>query len=214
MGFMGFYSTVPSSGLATKLNARDLRFEIQIFDHERIEKQLLTPSGLNIAKRFFPRSFDTWQQEHPAPAKIFHEEPALSCIYCSKSLLHPDPHGIVVVWKSAEPAGHDHTAHVYWCCKGQCDRSLRMHFRRPGIYDAWEDIPDLIVPIAYIRWVTVMFNQLQNGKKFSDDAFENMKTLILNLFPLVARHMSAQEKDRISHLSAIPHYLGGWGYDD
>jgi hypothetical protein len=56
-GFLAFYSTVPSSGLAAKLNAPGLPFGVEIFDQERIEKQLLTPSGLTLAQRFFPSSF-------------------------------------------------------------------------------------------------------------------------------------------------------------
>src|SRR5205823_3247505 len=91
-GFLAFYSTVPSSGLAAKLNASDLSFEVQIFDHEKIEKHLLTPSGIALAKRFFPASLAAWQKEHPGVAKIFDDEPVLSCWYCKKSLLHPKPH--------------------------------------------------------------------------------------------------------------------------
>jgi hypothetical protein len=211
-GFLGFYSTVPSSGLATKLNASDLTFEVQIFDHERIEKQLLGPSGLALAKRFFPVSFSAWQKEHPTPAKVFGDEPILTCCYCNKSLLHPKPHGIVVIWTSFE-AEKKHTEHFYWCCKGQCDQALREKYRRKGMWDGWEDIPDLVAPIAYVRWVTVIFNQLHRGDGFSKEAFENIKSLLLNLFPLIARDMTAKERQRISDLSVIPHYLGGWGYD-
>jgi hypothetical protein len=212
-GFLGFYSTVPSSGLATKLNALDLPFEVQVFDHERIEKHLLAPAGAALTKRFFPVSFTTWQKENPGISKIFDEEPALSCCYCGKSLLHPKTHGIVVVWTSVSTAEKSGTTeHVYWCCKGRCDRALKEKYWHKGIVDGWEDIPDMVAPIAYIRWVMVTFNQFQRGEKFTDEAFESMKTLLLNLYPLVARDMTASERDRISALSAIPNYLGGWGY--
>ena len=82
-GFLGFYSTVPSAVLAAKLNASGLPFEVQVFDAEKIERQLLSSSqGAELAKRFFP----------------FSEEPELSCAYCGTSLLEPKPHGIVAVW--------------------------------------------------------------------------------------------------------------------
>jgi hypothetical protein len=211
-GFLGFYSTVPSSGLATKLNAPDLPFEVQVFDHERIEKQLLTPSGAALAKRFFPASFATWQKEHPSPAKIFDDKPALPCHYCKKDLLHPKPRGIVVIWSSYKEETKQ-TEHFYWCCQGQCDRTLQARYRRKGIIDGWDDIPDIIIPIAYVRWVTVTLNQLHRGDQWSKEAFENMKTFLLNLFPLVARDMTDAERKRISDLGVIPHYLGGWGYE-
>lgn len=212
-GFLGFYSTVPSSGLATKLNVSELPFEVQVFDNEKMEKHLLTASGLPLAKRFFPVSVGAWQREHPGIAKIFANEPTLDCWYCKKSLLHPELHGIVVILTSlSQDKKPRETKHVYWCCKGQCDRALEQRYSGDECVDGWDDIPDIIAPVAYIRWVTVILNQLQRGDKFSDEAFKSIKDLLLNLFPLVARDMTEKERNRISDLSAIPHYLGGWGY--
>lgn len=64
-GFIGFYSTLPQSFLAQRLE--DLRIkgsiEFQLFDRERIERDLLNthPSeGLEIAMRYFPESFKKW----------------------------------------------------------------------------------------------------------------------------------------------------------
>lgn len=34
-GFLGFYSTIPSSGLAAKLNATGLPFEVEVFNREK-----------------------------------------------------------------------------------------------------------------------------------------------------------------------------------
>jgi len=212
-GYMAFYSTVPSSGLATKLNAPDLPFEVQIFDQEKIERYLLKPAGIGVAKRFFPASFARWNKEHPKVAKIFAEEPQLSCCYCSKSLLLPKPHGIVVVWSSMSSSGKPRTTeHVYWCCNGQCDRALKEKHWRRDIVDGWEDIRDLLAPIAYIRWMLATINQLQRGDKFTEDAIKNTRDFLLNLFPFVARDMTESERERISQLSIIPSYLGGWGY--
>jgi hypothetical protein len=216
--FLGFYSTIPSSGLATKLNATGLPFEVQVFDAERIEKQLLmSSSGLALAKRFFPVSLARWLKEHPSPAKIFREEPVLFCDYCHKSLLHPEPDGIVVVWNSFLLDGEvtrKHTEHVYWCCKGACDKALQQEHRRKDLNDGWEDIPDLIIPVTYLRWFITMFNEFHRGTTYSDEALESMKELLLNLFPLVCRDMTEKEKERIKNLGMVPDYLGGWGHDD
>lgn len=214
-GFMGFYSTIPSSGLATKLNAKGLPFEVQVYDPEGIERRLLTPSGLGLAKRFFPVSFAEWQREHPSPAKIFRDKPILTCLYCKKNLLKPKPRGIIVVWTSVptdDQSEKKHTEHVYWCCKGLCDKALKAKFRQKGLIDGWEDIPDLIIPLVYIRWLMAMLNEFKGGMTYSDDALKNSKTFLLNLFPLVSRHMTAGEKERIKTLQMIPHYLGGLGY--
>jgi hypothetical protein len=217
-GFLGFYSTIPSSGLAAKLNASSLPFQTQVFDAEKIERHLVSSSaGAVLAQRFFPVSISKWKMEHPAPAKLFREEPALSCVYCGKSLLDPKPHGIVVVWTTLsrnEELRKERTEFLYWCCKGPCDKVLQQRYYRKGIIDGWEDIADLIIPVTYIRWVMVMLNRLHGGMTCSDEAFKNVKTLLLNLFPLVSRDMRAKEKERIDGLSVIPSYLGGWGFDD
>jgi hypothetical protein len=108
-GISRVYSTVRSSGLATKLTAPDLRFEIETYDQAKIEKQLLAmAAGVALAKRYFPISIAAWVKEHPTPAKIFREEPDLLCMACRKDLMLPKPSGIVVVWE-----GGRKTEHVY-----------------------------------------------------------------------------------------------------
>jgi hypothetical protein len=69
-GFMGFYSTLPSSGLSAKLNAAP-PFEVQVYNSERIERELLkSETGADLARRFFPKSFAAWGKEHHAPAHL------------------------------------------------------------------------------------------------------------------------------------------------
>ena len=214
-GFLALYSTVPSSGLAATLNA-NLPFEIMIYDPEKIERDLLSSSkGLELAKRFFPLSMARWAAEHPSPANIFGEEPDLSCHYCRKSLLVPEIHGIVVVWTRRRPEGespNEETVAVYWCCNDRCDQALAARYRHERFSDSWEDIPDLTIPIVYLRWIMSMLNELRGGDRYSDEAFDNMKKLLINLFPLVSRHMTTDEKARVQSLTMIPWYLGGMGH--
>jgi Restriction endonuclease len=216
-GFIGFYSTIMSSGLAAKLNAPRLPFGVKIFDREAIERQLLTPSEIGLARRFFPLSFAKWLQENPRAAKIFSEDSELNCAYCKKSLLHPNLHGIIVVWTSKVDGETERTEGVYWCCKGQCDKALQQKYRQKhnsdSCIDGWEDIPDLIVPVAYVRMVITTLNDFHRGMKYSDEAFENMRKFLMNLFPLVSRETTTNEKEHINDLSMIPAYLGGWGYE-
>ena len=213
-GFLGIYSTLPSSGLAAKLNASGLPFEVQVYDHEKIEKQLLSSKGALLAQRFFPSSWLRWKKEHPTPAKIFREEPELLCAYCKRSLLTPKPHGIVVSWttlRDSEPTRKKHTERVYWCCKGKCDLVLKRKYYREGIIDRWEDISDLIIPIVYIRWVMVMLNELHGGDTYSKEALNNSKELLLNLFPLVSRDMTDAREGSHQEFgddSSLPRWLG------
>ena len=212
-GFMGFYSTLPSSGLATKLNAHDLPYEVQVYDSARIESQLLdSPAGITLSRRYFPASTAAWSREHPAPAKLFNDAPDLLCAHCQRSLLFPEPSGIVVEWSKI---GSDYSVEsvetVHWCCKGGCDQALKRRHSREGLVDGWEDIPDIIAPIAYLRWFVGIIERINSGETYTDSALADMKRLLINLFPHVSREMTEAEKERIQALSTIPAALGGWG---
>jgi hypothetical protein len=63
-GFIGFYSTVPSSGLTSKLERYKTNGKLiyKIINYTDIEKNLLnTSTGRNIAKRYFPISYNKWE---------------------------------------------------------------------------------------------------------------------------------------------------------
>lgn len=214
-GFLGFYSTVPSAGLGAKLHAPGLPFEVQVFEAEKIERQLLlSREGEQLAKRFFPASLQKWKKEHPVPAKLFSEDPELSCAYCGKSLFQPKANGIVVIWTRTgrkEERSNERTERVYWCCKGNCDAMLSRRYGGDGITDGWEDISDLIIPVIYIRWVMTTLNEFHRGMTYSDEALEGMKTLLVHLFPLISRELTTEEKERVRTLSMIPNFLGGLG---
>ncbi|NML30577.1 PDDEXK family nuclease [Paraburkholderia antibiotica] len=217
-GFIGFYSAVASSGLATKLRALEKTYPTIVFDREKIEASLLASrEGIVLARRFMPVSTSSWERDHPKAAKIFAEEPSLKCKACGKELLGKHPSGIVVSWQTySEEANLSFKTkheHVYWCCKGDCDARLEEEFAKPGLIDGWEDISDLAIPIAYIRCVMSTLNELHNREQYSQEAFDATKELLLNLFPMVAREPSANDHERIQSLSAIPAHFGGWGYE-
>jgi Restriction endonuclease len=62
-GFIGFYSTLPSSGLSANLNALVPKFGLLVYDPASIERELLgAPPGRTLAARFMPVSFNSWVQ--------------------------------------------------------------------------------------------------------------------------------------------------------
>lgn len=66
-GFIGFYSTIASSGLTQKLEglSQDDRKEFQIFHRGNIEEILFkAPEGLQIARRYFPKSMQLWNESN------------------------------------------------------------------------------------------------------------------------------------------------------
>lgn len=93
-GFIGFYSTLPSSGLSEMLH-RQSSIEVKFYDHEEIERHLLrSAKGRDLIERYFPISAK--KLEH-APALIFDVPVPINCENCGKNLLEPLS-GIWVLW--------------------------------------------------------------------------------------------------------------------
>jgi hypothetical protein len=177
-GFIGFYSSVPSSPLSSRLkglkNSRE-GLKIQVFDNESIENELLKSlGGQRVAERYFPVSYAEWRRENPKPVLIFDDQDSLYCENCSKDLLNP-PGGIVVLWEEYDPRNRATTKKykdIYWCCKGYCDKVLSQKYGRERLTDGWEDIEDLVVPFVYARWFVTMLNQQREGVVYSDVFFK------------------------------------------
>ena len=101
--------------------------------------------------------------------------------------------------------------HVYWCCKGRCDHSLKARYQDEGLIDGWEDIPDVLIPVVYLKWVMAFLNQLRKGYKYSDEAFEKTKHFLVVLFQHVSREPTSAGAQRVGDLLRISEGLGGLG---
>lgn len=217
-GFIGFYSTLASTGLSSNLEGMKDKVEYQVFDREKIEAKLLySAKGLEIAERYFPKSLDERKTAEPKPAKIFVDIPSLKCKVCEKELLVQDVNGIIQLWKKIRnfPTKESkHVEHVFWTCRGRCDDVLRGYVRdhSSNLIDGWEDISDVMMPTIYIKWVMAIMNEQHSGVTYSDEALENLKEFLLQLFPYISRHLTQKEEKRILSLSMIPSYLGGLDY--
>lgn len=64
-GFIGFYSTIASSGLTQKLQglSEGKPKEFKVFHRGSIEESLFkSPEGLQVARRYFPKSMQLWDE--------------------------------------------------------------------------------------------------------------------------------------------------------
>ena len=85
-GFIGFYSTLASSGLNSRLNALLKEEKIKdftIFDHKAIENVLITVGYSHLLMRYFPESYKLVKPLH----LVSDEYELLNCRYCGKDLL-------------------------------------------------------------------------------------------------------------------------------
>ncbi len=217
-GFIGFYSTIASNGLATKLEGMKNKIESQVFDHEKIERNILhSAKGLTLAERYFPSSLADWRTENPQPAKIFIDKLTLKCKVCNKELFNQEDKGIITIWQKIRDdfSNQEEYEHVFWTCRGRCDSILSERVRRmnKNLIDVWEDIADVMIPTIFIKWVMTIMNEQKGGAKYSDEAFENLKHFMLQVFPFISRDLTSKEKEHILSPGMIPSYLGGLNYE-
>jgi hypothetical protein len=95
-GFLGVYSTLPSTALEERLHQQP--FESQLLTPEQVEKYILDdPQGIKLAERFFPESIKRWSRENPRPAELFSGEIDINCDHCGRNLLEESAKGIYII---------------------------------------------------------------------------------------------------------------------
>ncbi|MDD4178975.1 MAG: restriction endonuclease [Candidatus Margulisbacteria bacterium] len=211
-GFMGFYSTIISSALSNKLKELKNKYNISIFDHGHIEKFLLeSPTGREIAKRYFPKSYSAWENTYQKPSNLFNEYYPLKCKHCGKDLLHLDaPQGIIAFVEECTKGVDENTNNIvdiYWSCKGNCDRVLEKSYRS-GLITKWEDITDIIIPSRYLSWNMAIINRIYDGTdKYSKGAFKKLREFICSVSQLTLRN---QSEDQIRRFKDTLLYTDGF----
>ena len=217
-GFIGFYSTLKSSGLSNILEnlKKQKTLEVQEFDSGKIEDHLLSSNkGLFLCERFFPESIKKWKKENKEPVKIFTEDPSIRCDYCDKELLE-SKHAILVALRNYEKQEKDESykryyEKIYCCCKGNCDEKLLNKYSKKEYIDSWKDFEDLKNPTEFIRYLMSIINNLQKGDVcYTDEAFESLKEILLNIYPFVSRELTPKEEQKINQLVDLPKIFGGY----
>lgn len=212
-GFIGFYSTLPSSGLNNRLNQlrnnRKIK-DFKVFDHKLIENYLVRLGYSTIMMRYLPKNY---RELSPLRLIVSRYVP-LTCKHCGKDLLgtiHDEPYQGVVVF--AVQNNNDNEGieskqvidDVYWCCKGKCDRYLEQeYYEKKKMITLWDDISDLIIPSNYLGLIFRHMNFIRDGYRiYTDQAYENLKLFILALSQRVLREMTEKEKERVAELKEI-----------
>lgn len=208
-GFLGFYSTLPSSGLNSRLNSLKKEGKVgdyRIFDHKLIEKYMIRMGYSQILMRYYPESYKLVKPLH----ELLDDYVPLKCDSCGKDLLEAlfreDRQGLIAQVTNTDEDGIKYVKEMYYACKGKCDRklmeSIRSLHKEPT---AWKDISDLAIPLEFLRYVIATINRLNEGNfKYSDTAFKKEKEMIISLSQKTMREMTEYEKERVRTLMSIP----------
>lgn len=130
-GFMGFYSTIASSGLEQKLERlrHSKGLEFRIYASEEIERLLLdTVKGFHVAKRFFPKSIqNVWPQViSMLPSYQLTDAQSISQYKWIVPQAY-DPHDVKIYTDSAENAVH------------AANEKTMLEIHQPMFLGAWKD---------------------------------------------------------------------------
>ena len=208
-GFIGFYSTIVSSGLNTRLrllrDTQDIK-DYRIFDYKLIENYLLTAGFSESMLRYFPESYKLIRPLHLLMDKY---EPLL-CDYCEKDLLEllfKEEYMALIAFASHFSEDHsiEYIDDIYCACKGDCDRNLQAQARSEGRITGWRDISDLVIPVEYLRFIFAIMNRLRAGHDvYSDVAYKKLRKIIIALSQKVLRFTTQEERKRILELLQFP----------
>ena len=200
-GFIGFYSTIASSGLNGRLRELRIRGDIrdyQLFDHKRIEDYLMRLGFSRIFTRYFPESSKKMRPLH----KVLDEYVPIACDVCGRDLLEAlyreNYKGLVAQVEVTDGASGVTTIEsMYFACKGKCDKEMQERCRHEfKTSSGWK---------ALSRWIMATLNRLRSGKyKYADAAFEKEKQLIMALAQNVFREMTERERERVRTLMELP----------
>jgi hypothetical protein len=212
-GFIGFYSTIPSSELNRALESYKSQINVIVYDSALIERNLLNnPDLKGVFERFFPHSYREYSKVTLAPHEISESVVGLFCNVCGKDLLKEREGRIGFAVEFTDDGKKRRSVDMYWACVGECDRAMEVAFEKRGVVTSWEGIEDLMIPLVFMQWVTTSMNSLRSGFiVFSDEAYKKFIELTFAVAQLVVRETSDEEMERIQSLREIPQALGGLG---
>ncbi|AWN46447.1 restriction endonuclease [Methylobacterium terrae] len=207
-GFIGFYSTVPSSGLIERFKSLHANGDIsayELIDGRKIEQRFVTTGSSKLALRYFP---DSYRRSKPIQ-KLLDKHVELRCKVCdedllSKSMLGPFSGVIVTASKRTEASDgrkFDQNIHVYAVCKGECDRRMDRMCHRQGFSTGWEDIDDLCNPLLYIKAIMAIMNRLRAKRdEYTDEAFSDLKNIFIAISQRTLREITEEDGERASQV--------------
>jgi hypothetical protein len=202
-----------SSSLNNKINSFRSRFEIEIFDNEKIERALIENKKMeSIVKRFFPNSYKSIFHRAYEPVQLYNKYQPLCCDVCGKDLLARrsiEKYEGIIAFEIDNESGNDQELikSAYVACKGECDFIAKSVLPKRSI-TKWNDISDLAIPNIYLKFVMGFINGIKIGRDiYSDEAYEKTKYTILSLSQLVMRELTDNEKQRIKSLAGIPDWV-------
>lgn len=201
-GFIGFYSTIASSGLGNRLDSITA-YETITFDRMEIERRILSSKNTSLFERYFPNSYQRWKHKNYKPTVLLGEYQPLCCAVCGKDLLQNRSDGNILFAKRFETHQIENVIPV---CRGNCGRQYERYLRENGLGNGWESIEDFTIPTIYLKKQVALINNLfydDYPEDFTESGIEAYKTVLIALSQLVLRECSDEERKRAFEIAAF-----------
>lgn len=196
--FMGFYSTIISSGLGNIL-PRDN--EVKIYDRSSIEHELLKKlaqnnSVVNLIKSYFPNSY-----ENSIRPRLKSNIPLASsdvvCDMTGVKLLKDGGYGNILFFSNNN---NPKEYKVSFVCKEKDNELEQKMLNKGWTMEGWEEIADLKNPMIFIEYCIRFLQMQHSGISFSEESFPKIQNLLCQAFKYVARDMTEEEKEHFNDL--------------
>ena len=206
-GFIGFYSTMASASLVTRLKElqADKKIEAyEIYDATRIENGFHNIGLSGVLLQHLPVSHTDLRPIHPLVGKY----EALPCEVCGKDLLKSsvkrDTRGNITF--ASRLGDHDSSIveSVHFVCKGDCDRGLDDRLHRNGLVTGWDDISDYCNPLIFMRRVTGYMNQMRNEPaSYSKAAHDRLIEFYITVSQRTLRQTTDEDRQALKEAMEI-----------
>ena len=205
-GFLGFYSTMASSGLVERLRAlaeprpgeAALIQRFEVFDGARIAGRFHAAGLAHVVLQHLPTSYVRLRPIHILGDAY---EP-LPCDVCGRdvlmaSLTEPSFANIVFARRGNESKPPRQIASVHVVCRGDCDRKLsKKLWDDYGLINGWYDGRDYCNPLLYLYHLAEFINETKiDSNKYTDEAHKKYLHIFLILSQRTIRHVTNEDKE-------------------
>lgn len=208
-GFIGFYSTISSSGFGNRLDAlrnnKDIK-DYKIFDGKYIVNHLITGAYSHLLMSYLPISYSKIKPIH----LVMDEYQPLYCKLCGKDLLielFKEGCGGNIVY--AHNTNKHKIESVYCVCSKDCDKTYeRDLYLSKGYITKWHSLKDLLIPVEFLRYIITSMNRIRDGlDTYTEEAYVQKKEILIKLSQRILRYTTSSEMERVKTLMSIPPYL-------
>ena len=117
------------------------------------------------------------------------ESPKLPCGCCGKDLMTEPLENVIVQVSYDED---NNLRRCVPCHKGECDKTLREKIPK-DLSDRWNTLSDFVNPYLRLQFETSLLHALKNGRKYSEQAAEGYKDVLIATAPFVFRHIHKED---------------------